>query len=100
MTTSEGAPAATAPPGEDVALWAAARDGDPEAFAELYHRHADPVWRHAHRLTGSPTCLIQREASMGVKVWLRPLAFFEMSSSAGRRTAVVVRSMASPPEMY
>src|SRR5690606_26921899 len=31
MTTSAGAPAATAPPGEDVALWAAVRDGDAEA---------------------------------------------------------------------
>jgi hypothetical protein len=43
MTTSAGAPAATAPPGEDVALWAAVRDGDAEAIAELYHRHVDQV---------------------------------------------------------
>jgi RNA polymerase sigma-70 factor, ECF subfamily len=71
MTTSEGAPAATAPPGEDVALWAAARDGDPEAFAELYHRHADPVWRHAHRLTGSPTAAEDVLAATFLTTWRR-----------------------------
>jgi RNA polymerase sigma factor (sigma-70 family) len=71
MTTSEGAPAATAPPDEDVALWAAARDGDPDAFAELYHRHADPVWRHAHRLTGSPTAAEDVLAATFLTTWRR-----------------------------
>ncbi len=71
MTTSEGAPAATAPPGEDVALWSAARDGDADAFAELYHRHADPVWRHAHRLTGSPTAAEDVLAATFLTTWRR-----------------------------
>jgi RNA polymerase sigma factor (sigma-70 family) len=71
MTTSEGAPCATAPPGDDVALWAAARDGDPEAFTELYHRHADPVWRHAHRLTGSPTAAEDVLAATFLTAWRR-----------------------------
>jgi len=71
MTTSEGAPPATAPPDEDVALWPAARDGDPEAFAELYHRHADPVWRHAHRLTGSPTAAEDVLAATFLTTWRR-----------------------------
>src|SRR5918997_2096032 len=71
MRTSEGAPAVTAPPDEDVALWAAARDGDPEAFAELYHRHADPVWRHAHRLTSSPTVAEDVLAATFLTTWRR-----------------------------
>jgi RNA polymerase sigma factor (sigma-70 family) len=71
MTTSEGAPCATAPPGDDVVLWAAARDGDPDAFTELYHRHADPVWRHAHRLTGSPTSAEDVLAATFLTTWRR-----------------------------
>jgi RNA polymerase sigma-70 factor, ECF subfamily len=71
MTTGEGAPPATAPPGEDVGLWAAARHGDPDAFAELYHRHADPVWRHAHRLTGSPTAAEDVLAATFLVTWRR-----------------------------
>jgi RNA polymerase sigma factor (sigma-70 family) len=71
MTTSEGAPRATAPPAGDVVLWAAARDGDREAFTELYHRHADPVWRHAHRLTGSPTAAEDVLAATFLTTWRR-----------------------------
>jgi RNA polymerase sigma-70 factor (ECF subfamily) len=71
MTTSEGASRAIAPPGDDVALWAAARAGDQEAFAELYHRHADPVWRHAHRLTGSPTAAEDVLAATFLTTWRR-----------------------------
>jgi len=34
----------------DVAAWAA---GDREAFARLYHRHVNPVYRYCHRRLGS-----------------------------------------------
>lgn len=71
MTTSEGAPRATAPPDGDGALWAAARNGDREAFTELYHRHADAVWRHAHRLTGSATAAEDVLAATFLTTWRR-----------------------------
>jgi RNA polymerase sigma-70 factor (ECF subfamily) len=77
MTTSEGAPRAAAPPGEEEdagaedALWAAARDDDRQAFTELYHRHADAVWRHAHRLTGSPTVAEDVLAATFLTTWRR-----------------------------
>jgi RNA polymerase sigma factor (sigma-70 family) len=76
MTTSEGAPRAAAPPGEDDAggedaLWAAARADDRQAFTELYHRHADAVWRHAHRLTSSPTVAEDVLAATFLTTWRR-----------------------------
>ena len=40
---------------DDHTLWAAAGDGDRDALATLYRRHADAVWQHAYRLTGSRT---------------------------------------------
>jgi DNA-directed RNA polymerase specialized sigma24 family protein len=76
MTTSEGAPRAAAPPGEEDAggedaLWAAARNADRQAFTELYHRHADAVWRHAHRLTSSPTVAEDVLAATFLTTWRR-----------------------------
>lgn len=41
----------TAP--DDPALWARAVDGDAEAFGVLFDRHADAVYNHCFRLTGS-----------------------------------------------
>ena len=37
----------------DSALLQAARHGDEQAFAALYRRHRDPVFRFAYRLSGS-----------------------------------------------
>ena len=37
--------------GEEEKLVAAARAGDREAFSELIMRHADQVYRAAHRIT-------------------------------------------------
>jgi hypothetical protein len=76
MTTSEGAPRAAAPPGEEdaggeEALWAAAQADDRQAFTELYHRHADAVWRHAHRLTSSPTAAEDVLAATFLTTWRR-----------------------------
>src|SRR3990170_3671035 len=71
MTTSEGAARTTAPPGGDSALWAAAQDGDRDAFTELYHRHADAVWRYAYRWTGSPTAAEDGLAATFLTTWRR-----------------------------
>lgn len=76
MTTSEGAPRAAAPPAEEDAggedaLWAAALDADRQAFTELYHRHADAVWRHAYRLTSSPTVAEDVLAATFLTTWRR-----------------------------
>jgi RNA polymerase sigma factor (sigma-70 family) len=51
MTSVEGA--TTAEGRGDGELWSAAAAGDRVAFTELYHRHADAVWRLAMRMTGS-----------------------------------------------
>ncbi|MEU4253873.1 RNA polymerase sigma factor [Amycolatopsis sp. NPDC026612] len=37
----------------DQALWERAAEGDEAAFGELFERHAEAVWNHAYRLTGS-----------------------------------------------
>jgi RNA polymerase sigma factor (sigma-70 family) len=37
----------------DRELWDRAAGGDESAFSELFERHAEAVWNHAHRLTGS-----------------------------------------------
>jgi RNA polymerase sigma factor (sigma-70 family) len=40
-------------PAGDRELWGRAAGGDEGAFAELFERHAEAVWNHAYRLTGS-----------------------------------------------
>jgi RNA polymerase sigma factor (sigma-70 family) len=37
----------------DAALWGRAASGNKAAFGELFERHAQAVWNHAYRLTGS-----------------------------------------------
>nr|WP_157233885.1 RNA polymerase sigma factor [Kibdelosporangium phytohabitans] len=37
----------------DAALWQRAASGNKAAFGELFERHAQAVWNHAFRLTGS-----------------------------------------------
>jgi RNA polymerase sigma-70 factor (ECF subfamily) len=44
---------ATGAPVDDRALWDRASGGDEAAFGELFERHAEAVWNHAYRLTGS-----------------------------------------------
>jgi RNA polymerase sigma-70 factor (ECF subfamily) len=55
----------------DHTLWAAAAGGDREAFTTLYHRHADAVWRHAHRLTGTRTAAEDVLAATFLAAWRR-----------------------------
>lgn len=60
-----------APLDDDHALWAAAGGGDRGAFTTLYHRHADAVWRHAYRLTGSRTGAEDVLAATFLTAWRR-----------------------------
>ncbi|WP_084467970.1 RNA polymerase sigma factor [Actinokineospora inagensis] len=43
----------TETPTLDHVLWRRAAEGDRSAFGELFERHAEAVWNHAYRLTGS-----------------------------------------------
>ncbi len=71
MSTEEGVAGVAAAPDDDHTLWAAAGNGDRQAFTALYHRHADAVWRHAHRLTGSPTAAEDVLAATFLTAWRR-----------------------------
>ncbi|OLT09006.1 hypothetical protein BJF78_06640 [Pseudonocardia sp. CNS-139] len=55
----------------DHELWELARTGDREAFTALYHRHADAVWSHAHRLTGSGSAAEDVLAATFLTAWRR-----------------------------
>jgi RNA polymerase sigma factor (sigma-70 family) len=75
MSTREGAACVGAPPPDDHELWAAAGDADRRtsraAFSTLYERHADAVWHHAHRLTGSRTAAEDVLAATFLTAWRR-----------------------------
>jgi RNA polymerase sigma factor (sigma-70 family) len=75
MSTREGAACVDAPRPDDHELWAAAGDADRRtsraAFSTLYERHADAVWRHAHRLTGSRTAAEDVLAATFLTAWRR-----------------------------
>ncbi|WP_019814377.1 RNA polymerase sigma factor [Saccharomonospora saliphila] len=49
----DAGPAEPPPPPSDSELWRRAARGDDAAFTDLFHRHAEAVWNHAYRLTGS-----------------------------------------------
>jgi RNA polymerase sigma factor (sigma-70 family) len=71
MSMREGAACVGATPPDDHELWAAAGDGDRGAFTTLYHRHADAVWRHAYRLTGTRTAAEDVLAATFLTAWRR-----------------------------
>lgn len=48
-----GLPVETGSDRPDRTLWECASAGDEAAFTELFERHAQAVWNHAYRLTGS-----------------------------------------------
>ncbi|WP_308257675.1 RNA polymerase sigma factor [Pseudonocardia lacus] len=56
---------------DDHTLWAAAAGGDGDAFTALYHRHADAVWRHAYRLTGTRSTAEDVLAATFLTAWRR-----------------------------
>jgi RNA polymerase sigma factor (sigma-70 family) len=54
MLPDRGGPAVGPPEqADDAALWRRAASGNKAAFGELFERHAQAVWNHAYRLTGS-----------------------------------------------
>ncbi len=59
------------PPPDDHGLWTAVRAGDRDAFAAVYHRHADAVWNHAYRLTASRTAAEDVLAATFLTAWRR-----------------------------
>jgi len=55
----------------DRLLWARTRDGDPEAFGELYERHVDAVLNHCFRRTGSWQLAEDLTSSVFLETWRR-----------------------------
>jgi RNA polymerase sigma factor (sigma-70 family) len=51
--TGAGVPVGAVGDPGDGDLWARAARGDEGAFTKLFERHAQSVWNHAYRLTGS-----------------------------------------------
>ncbi len=51
--TAAGVPVRASADRADKTLWERAAQGDEAAFTELFERHAQAVWNHAYRLTGS-----------------------------------------------
>jgi len=67
----EGAARVDAGSFDDHTLWAAAGAGDRDAFTAIYHRHADAVWRHAYRLTGTRAAAEDVLAATFLTAWRR-----------------------------
>ncbi|MFB9683055.1 RNA polymerase sigma factor [Amycolatopsis plumensis] len=55
----------------DRALWDRASGGDEAAFGELFERHAEAVWNHAYRLTGSWSAAEDLTSSTFLTAWRR-----------------------------
>jgi RNA polymerase sigma-70 factor (ECF subfamily) len=66
-----GADPEAPPPGDDQTLWERAARGDRAAFGELFHRHAEAVWNHAYRLTGSWAVAEDLTSSTFLAAWRR-----------------------------
>jgi RNA polymerase sigma-70 factor (ECF subfamily) len=62
---------ATGVPVGDRALWDRVSEGDEAAFAELFERHAEAVWNHAYRLTGSWSAAEDLTSSTFLTAWRR-----------------------------
>src|SRR4051812_19156116 len=55
----------------DRALWDKASGGDEAAFSELFERHAEAVWNHAYRLTGSWSAAEDLTSNTFLTAWRR-----------------------------
>jgi RNA polymerase sigma factor (sigma-70 family) len=55
----------------DRQLWAQTRQGDPEAFGEIYERHVDAVLNHCFRRTGSWQLAEDLTSSVFLETWRR-----------------------------
>ncbi|WNV84210.1 RNA polymerase sigma factor [Umezawaea sp. Da 62-37] len=76
-----GADTLAASPATDAELWSR---GDDAAFGELYDRHAEAVWNHAYRLTGSWSTAEDLTSGAFLTAWRR------------RRAVALVRDSALP----
>ncbi|WP_106181439.1 RNA polymerase sigma factor [Prauserella shujinwangii] len=56
-------------PATDTELWNRAAEGDESSFAELFQRHAEAVWNHAYRLTGSWAAAEDLTSSAFLTAW-------------------------------
>jgi RNA polymerase sigma-70 factor (ECF subfamily) len=54
---------------DEVAVWASARDGDADAFADLFDLHRDRVFRHALRLVRSQHDAEDITAAVFLELW-------------------------------
>ncbi|MFD6072664.1 RNA polymerase sigma factor [Amycolatopsis lurida] len=74
MTGTVGVPVDSCEPPpdrSDTELWRAAAGGDHPAFTELFERHAQSVWNHAYRLTGSWASAEDLTSSTFLTAWRR-----------------------------
>ncbi|WP_410639462.1 RNA polymerase sigma factor [Amycolatopsis sp. lyj-346] len=55
----------------DRTLWDRAAEGDEAAFSELFERHAEAVWNHAYRLTGSWSAAEDLTSNTFLTAWRR-----------------------------
>ena len=53
----------------DAALWQSARQGDADAFTELYRRHADAVYGYCFRRTGCVTAAQDCTSTVFLEAW-------------------------------
>lgn len=84
MQTAAGSPPtvqSTSVPGQDVddAHLAVSAQADPRAFAPLYHRYADPVYRYCYRKLGHP----EIAADAAAQVFVQALAALPQYRSQG-----------------
>lgn len=78
----------------DEALLQLARDGHEEAFAELYGRFRDPLFRFAWRLTGSVDRAEDLVHDGFLVLWRRPLSFRPDRGSLRMFLFGIVRNLA------
>ncbi len=56
-------------PPSDTELWSRAARGDEAAFTDLFHRHAEAVWNHAYRISGSWAVAEEVASATFVTAW-------------------------------
>jgi RNA polymerase sigma factor (sigma-70 family) len=69
-------------PGTDLALVQALAQGDQEAFRTIYDRHADAIYGHCLRLTGSASSAEDLAAVVFLESWRRRRDFRVVEGSA------------------
>ncbi|MCP3801215.1 RNA polymerase sigma factor [Allokutzneria sp. A3M-2-11 16] len=81
LAVTERSVLVTEPPG-DRELWLRSANGDRDAFGELFERHAEAVWNHAYRLTGSWATAEDLASSTFLTAWRKCGELVLVSESA------------------